>query len=373
VLVMGSGLVLLFLFLAFNGMSRHPNSPKARRANSTLGSQSAAGSLSSDSLAPIIDLPRALQDDGLNNSVAPVDIGRTVRPTSKAPAPRNLASVRPFDNSSWQPPPFAEPETPAGPPSKAASPQPKTELKSLDRESLVFTAKALPLDSIHKLPAGGERRIQLPPGTRLRARLQSAVNSATAAPVQAVVEYNYEQNGELAVPAGALLTGHLETVDRSGYLEIRFGSMTVPEAPPIRIEAVATDLQLGPLRGRVEGKHAGRNVLIRSAAGIGEVAATLVGRGSLNQPLSEEDLLRERLSNNIGQAADQQLSSVAVSQHVVATLPAGTEIYVVLEQRSEPVPVVQSSPNVNVKNAIELEQLLEVQRELTANVRSEDH
>jgi hypothetical protein len=257
--------------------------------------------------------------------------------------------------------------------SKTASPQPKTELKSLDRDSLVFTAKALPLDSMQKLPAGGEHRIQLPPGTRLRARLESAVNSATAAPVQAVVEYNYEQNGELAVPAGALLTGHLETVDRSGFLQVRFDSMTVAEAPPIRIEALATDLQLGPLRGRVEGKHEGRNVLIRSAAGIGEVAATLVGRGSLNQPLSEEDLLRERLSNNIGQAADQQISSVAVSQHVVATLPAGTEIYVVLEQRSEPVPVTPASPKVNEKNAMQLQQLLELQRELTASVRPGDH
>jgi len=83
-------------------------------------------------------------------------------------------------------------------------------------------------------------------------------------------------------------------------------------------------------RDTVEGKHTGKNILVRSFAGVGEIAATLVGRGSLNQPLSEGDLLRERVSNNIGQASDQAVTNLARTEHIVISVPAGTEIYVVL-------------------------------------------
>jgi hypothetical protein len=65
---------------------------------------------------------------------------------------------------------------------------------------------------------------------------------------------------------------------------------------------------------RVEGKHTGKNVLVRSVAGIGEVAATLVGRGSLNQPLSESDLLRERVANNIGQTGGQTVANLGLTE-----------------------------------------------------------
>jgi hypothetical protein len=39
--------------------------------------------------------------------------------------------------------------------------------------------------------------------TRLRAHLTSAVNTAVKTPVIAVVEYNYEQDGSILIPAGA--------------------------------------------------------------------------------------------------------------------------------------------------------------------------
>src|SRR5260370_2406199 len=86
------------------------------------------------------------------------------------------------------------------------------------------------------------------------------------------------------------------------------------------------------VRGRVEGKNPGKNVLVRSLSGIGQVGAMLVGRGNLNQPLSESELLRERVSNNIGEAGDEQISRMAVTQHIVVTISADTPIYVVLEQ-----------------------------------------
>jgi len=64
----------------------------------------------------------------------------------------------------------------------------------------------------------------------------------------------------------------------------------------VPIQAVATDLNMRPLKGKVEGKNTGKNVLVTSLSGIGEAGALLLGRGSLNQPLSESDLIRERVS-----------------------------------------------------------------------------
>jgi hypothetical protein len=78
----------------------------------------------------------------------------------------------------------------------------------------------------------------------------------------------------------------------------------------------------------VEGKHTRKNVLVRSFAGVGEVAAALVGRGNLDQPLSEGDLLRERVSNNIGQASAQTVANLVLTEQIVVPVPADTEIYV---------------------------------------------
>jgi hypothetical protein len=187
--------------------------------------------------------------------------------------------------------------------------------------------------------------------------------------VVAVIQYNYEQHGEIVIPAGTKAFGHLENADRSGYLGVRFESLQMPDGSSVGLDAVAADVQLRPLRGKVEGKHVGKSILVRSFAGLGEVAATLVGRGSLNQPLSEDDLLRERLTNNIGQASDQTVAGLALTEHVVVSVPAGTEIYVIM-QKSTMGSAIQSlrtpSPvqTSNQPSIDELRQLLKLQHEL---------
>jgi hypothetical protein len=125
----------------------------------------------------------------------------------------------------------------------------------------------------------------LPTGSRLRARLESAASTAVRTPVLAVIEYNYECEGEIIVPAGAKAVGHIQQADRSGYMTIQFDSLMMPDGAALPIEGVATNLSLGPPKGKVEGKNTGKNVLVRSLSGIGEVGAMLVGRGNLDQPL----------------------------------------------------------------------------------------
>jgi hypothetical protein len=217
--------------------------------------------------------------------------------------------------------------------------------------------------------SGPELGLGLATGTRLRARLESAASTAVRTPVLAVIEYNYEREGEIVVPAGAKAVGHIRNGDRSGYVDIQFDSLLMPDGAVVSIEAAATDLDLRPLKGKVEGKNTGKNVLVRSLSGIGQAGSMLVGQGGLNQPLSESDLMRERVSNNVGEAGDEEVSRLAITQHIVVTISADTPIYVVLEQTPKSnqgslQPGARSVPTSNSANVEQLRQLLQLQQEL---------
>ena len=205
-------------------------------------------------------------------------------------------------------------------------------------------------------------------GTRLRARLESAASTAVPAPVLAVIEYTYEREGQIIVPAGARAVGRIQEADRSGYVRVQFESLMMPDGAAVPIQAVATDLDMRPLKGKVEGKNAGKNVLVRSLSGIGEAGSLLLGRGSLNQPLSESDIMRERVSNNIGEASDEEISRMAITARIVVTISADTPIYVVLEQTPrEETGSRQSNTRASQSldtNGEELRQLLQLKREL---------
>jgi hypothetical protein len=62
---------------------------------------------------------------------------------------------------------------------------------------------------------------------------------------------------------------------------------------------------------------------------LGEAGAMLVGQGSVNGAYSESDMMRERAAENIGNAGDAQVMSLMTTQHIVVSVPAGTEIYLV--------------------------------------------
>ena len=65
----------------------------------------------------------------------------------------------------------------------------------------------------------------------------------------------------------------------------------------------------------------------------------LVGQGSLNQPLNESDLIRERVSNNVGEAGDEEVSRLAITQYIVVTISADTPIYVSSSKHRSPIRV----------------------------------
>jgi hypothetical protein len=376
-LIIGAGIVLVLLLLALSGIS-HRTAP-ARASSNDKGHQQAKATINEPeppSITPIMEAGRSLEQDTDSSLIDPDQIARTASQSIKHQArPRNLGSVPPFENTQpWQAPPY-QPGSQASSSSNdgniSAEATAKTEHDSLDKSSLVFVRNNPASVAEAKSPgviAGLEWNIGLAPGTRLRARLESAVSTAVQTPVVAVIEYNYEQNGEIIVPAGSKAFGHLEAADHSGYIGIRFDSLMLSDGSSLALEAAATDLQLRPLRGRVEGKHTGKNVIVRSFAGVGEIAATLVGRGSLNQPLSESDLMRERISNNIGQAGDQEVANLAITEHLVVSVPADTEIYVVLQksanEKSQNRRAGMPAETANQASVEELRQLLRLQREL---------
>lgn len=370
VLLMGAAVGVVAILLVITRIP-HPATPTRTAASVLGGSQkaeptpqptpSASGLPLNDSVAT-----RTQNQVEEKEGLGPDDVAHTAQPRSQPqPAPINLAAVKP----PWEAPNYRgdeqNPETddelaPSGAEAKA-------ERDALDKPSLVFVESRSPITvaSNETRGAGIDIGIGLPPGTRLRARLESAVNTAVAIPAVAVVEYNYERHGEIVVPAGTRVFGHLEAADSSGFVGVRFDSMTMPDGSQVGVEAAATDLQFRPLRGRVEGRHRGKNILVRSVSGVGQIAATLAGRGSLNQPLSQGDLLRERVSDNIAQASDQEVNRLAVTERLVVSVAANTEIYVVLQK---PAKARLATPPMEGGTARDtgdqLRQLLQLQKEL---------
>jgi hypothetical protein len=379
-LVIGAGIVLVLLLLAFNGISRR--SARPTKSTTAIGKQqqpqSPVNTREPASMTPILDTGRTPAQDTDGSLVNPDQVGRTATKQLKPSPGANLGSVRPFDGQQWQPAPFqpgAQPaDTSGGPVLAAETTETKGEHDAMDKASLVFVKNSPSSAAVAKLQDSVtiiDWRIGLAPGTRLRARLESAVSTAVRTPVIAIIEYNYEQNGEIVIPAGAKAFGHLETADRSGHIGIRFDSLMMPDGSSVNLEAAGTDLLLRPLRGKVEGTHSSKNILVRSFSGVGEIAAALAGRGSLNQPLSESDLLRERVSNNIGQASDQTVANLALTEHVVVSVPADTEIYVILQKPVKEGVQTQYAQlpqhSTTQPSVEELRQLMQLQWELNQN------
>ena len=80
------------------------------------------------------------------------------------------------------------------------------------------------------------------------------------------------------------------------------------------------------------GTGRGKNFAVRAATGIGQMSAMLVGQPNLNGAISEADLMRMQLAENVGRAGDEEINRMTLMEHPIVTLPAGLPIYVVFEK-----------------------------------------
>jgi hypothetical protein len=175
-----------------------------------------------------------------------------------------------------------------------------------------------------------ERKVTalLPNGSRLVARLQSAISTAVKAPVVAAIEYNYESGGEIIIPAGTKAFGELQQSNRNGNVGIHFHTLQMPDGTTEKIDAGSMSLAYSPLKGSVSGGNTVKRILVRSMTGIGTMAAYLVGGpggfGGIGGQLDNSVLLRERIASNAGLAGEQEMQSLVTNENVVVSVPGNT-------------------------------------------------
>jgi hypothetical protein len=291
--------------------------------------------------------------DNSSGQLVPGDIRRT-RSLENGAATKPIAGKPAVASSLGNVPSFAdtqqkwEDRTPYG--GTPASVTPQTQQNSLKEPSLVFVRSVAqsPMLTAPKINADedGAPRLELTPGTRIQAKIETQISSAVQAPVVAVVEYTYAIGDRIIVPAGARVYGQLQQADRSGLVSLKFDEIELLDGAREKIDAVGTGLDLGPIKGTVYGKSTGKNFLVRTASGLGSVLAEVAGNNT-SGAFSEDDMLRERLAENIGTAGDSEVMSLNANSRVVVSVPADTKIYVVFAKHEQtPSELHKVSPTV---------------------------
>lgn len=242
------------------------------------------------------------------------------------------------------------------------------------KSSIVFVRSAVGTVPGNRASAqpDSERSTLLPPGSRLIGRLESAVTSALKTPVVVAIEYNYEKDGVILVPAGTKAIGELQQASANGYVGFAFHTLQMPDGRNEPIEAVAMDLLNEPLKGKVTGTNNNRKFLTRTLSGVGTIAAYVVGSGgsALGQTITGGTLLRDRLAGNIASAGEQELTNAAFSQNIVVTVPAQTRLYIVFQKavldQVQPgsVPAAHGTGRSEMPTVQELRELMDLRREI---------
>lgn len=389
-LLAGSTVVLGLMFFALfsSPNSRHANT-SARPAQPNLGrgpggdnvdtSRSVTPLLNADTRNPNDDSGKLSPQDIRNTARARMTADGTVPPPATSPTPAGPPPVRDYALNRIQFPP--ETEAPPAPVPAVGAPK----VDKLAGASLVFVNNAAPPVSRDAAarsaaqPALLEPQFSvLPPGTRLVARLQTPVSTAVKIPVVAAIEYNYERDGEIVIPAGSKAFGELDQANDQGYVGIRFNTIQFPDGANESIDGRSMGLNYQPIQGKVTGRNTGKRFLVRSLTGVGEILAATVGTAGglgVNDTVSNNVLLRERLADNVAVAGDQQLNELAYRQNIVVTVAGNTRFYIVLGKpgdRTSPGGTAPAS-NPNATNTVagstpsvqELRELMELRNELT--------
>jgi type IV secretory pathway VirB10-like protein len=356
-LLLGGGLaiaVLFFVFTAIVGKSAKKHQPSKPLQQS----KQTETKPSKGSLTPLMETVRSPTQDNDNGQIGPGDIRRTrtedgtshsatatasvkqVNSSAKPLAGTTLASVPSFADTQqrWEEPrPYGEPASTVSPipPNSSQNPQQSNVLKEA---SLIFVrtpVQSQPAQSVHSLSElETSPLLDVKPGTRIQAKLETQISSAVQAPVVAVVEYTYAIGDKVVLPAGARVYGQLQQADRSGVISIKFDEVELLDGNREKIDAIGTGLDLGPIRGKVSGTNAGRNFMVRAASGVGSLLAQVAGTNS-SAAFSEQDILRQRVAENIGTAGDTEIMNLNSNSRVVVSVPADTKIFIVFTKHDE--------------------------------------
>jgi len=339
--LLGGGLAVAVLFFVFTAVvGRSPKKPASVRQSSQQAKQEVTKP-PKGSVTPLMDTVRTPAPDNSSGQLGPGDIRRTrslndqahLKPVAAKPATvGSLGSVPSFADTQQK---WEDPAPYGGSPPAETS---QTQQNGLKEPSIIFV-RSLAQNQAVSAPRvnsedDGAARLELTPGTRIQAKLETQISSAVQAPVVAVVEYTYAIGDRIIVPAGARVYGQLQQADRSGLVSVKFDEIELLDGAREKIDAIGTGLDLGPIKGNVYGKNTGKNFLVRAASGIGSVLAEVAGSNS-SAAFSEDDMLRERLAENIGTAGDSEVMNLNANSRVVVSVPADTKIYVVFTKHEQ--------------------------------------
>jgi hypothetical protein len=353
-ILLGGGLAVAVLFFVFTAMVG--KSPKRQANAKPNGAQSnlSESKPPKGSVTPVMETVHTPAPDNSSGQLGPGDIRRTsssdgkvataasaqLSPkltTAKPAAAASLAGVPSFADTQqkWEEPqPYGEPaSTPA---------VPTQQQNALKEPSLIFVRSQVQSQSATapKLNSDDDDApvLEMTPGMRIQAKLETQISSAVQEPVVAVVEYTYAIGDRVVVPAGARIYGKLVQADPSGLVNVEFDEIRLLDGnrdeKREKIDAIGLGIDLGPIKGAVSGKNTGKNFLVRAASGMGSVLAEIAGNNS-SASFSEDDMLRERLAENIGTAGDSEVMNLSANSRVVVTVPADTKLYVVFTKHQE--------------------------------------
>jgi hypothetical protein len=220
IIVFGIGMVA---FLSTKGTTKKKTAAEA--AKPSLGRVAIANApgdlVPSDKLKPS---PDEVKKGG---SIDAADIERTKASKTAKTQVASTLGTRKTGKPLNQVPAFQEPDTtPKGqgnwaPPAYGGSAGQHQELKreedALSKPSLVFTAQGR--KTVRSEPGLATRAVNnlgLAPGYHVAARLEAMATTAVHAPVTAIIEYNYERDGQILIPAGSRAVGKISQADPSG-------------------------------------------------------------------------------------------------------------------------------------------------------------
>ena len=287
-IMMSAGLLLLLatgvLFLLSKPESSVPS--HFRQPTGLVGDNHQSSVATSPAEPPVTEDELAGQDASANAGTA----GATTKKGAIQPTSPHRFSFADNGNSS------AQPGVQSGP-------------NELGTPATVFvddpSASSIPLQNI-AAPTSVPRGLQLPVGTEIIAHTTNAISSGLESPVVAVVDRPIQLGNTTVIPEGARVIGQTAGAVKN-RVNVRFASVVLPNDREMSISGLALmkDGSAG-LVGKIKGK---RNPVLAGAARIGTgaavVATEFAGQGSLDQPFSQSDYLRNQMASEVASQGSQ--------------------------------------------------------------------
>jgi hypothetical protein len=291
-IMMSAGLLLLFTtglaFLLSKPESTVPS--RFRQPTGLTGSDRQNASASTATEAPVTEDQLAGRDASAN--------ARPIDGTSKKDGVENSAARR-FS--------FGESERIDG--NSPSQPGVQSRSSELATPATVFvtdsTASPILMQDV-KNQSSSQPEFQLPAGTEIVAHTSNAISSGLESPVVAVVDRRVQMGNTIVIPEGAHVIGRTAGAVKD-RVNVRFTSVVLPNDREMLISGLALmkDGSAG-LVGKLKGKG---NPVLAGAARVGTgaavVATEFAGQGSVDQPFSQGDYLRNQMAAEVGSQGNQ--------------------------------------------------------------------